>query len=163
MKICFELKPDEARDFYDALFRSVSVDNVDVFDSSVCPDEPIPQDFSDEIDAEDRVVSDEDVHQYRLFSDQVDDDFDDDTPLFYTQQAVTVGDHSLLLSLSLLSDFRVRFIAYDTEDDCDVRDICVESVHDLLPAVRCSALYPYVKMMHDNALDYIRTERGGLS
>lgn len=178
MKLTIELKNDEAPAFYAALFRAISVDDIDVFDASVCPDQPAPDDFSDEFDVEDSTFSsefnpeieceyDDDVRQYRLFPD-VDPgtdciDYDDGTPLFYIQQQARIGDSSVLLSLSLLQDCRVHFVAYDVEDDCDIVDICVESVHDFLPAMRCSALYSYAKTMYETVCRYIKTERGGLS
>lgn len=159
MKICFELKPDEARTFYDALFRAVSVDDVDVFDSSVCPDEPIREEFSDEFDPE----RDDDVHQYQLSFDPIDDDFDDDDPLYYVQEVIHFGTYPVVLSLSLLRDHRLHFCAYDATDDCNIQDFCCESVHDFLPAVRAAAWYDTAVRLHQGVCDYIRNERCGVA
>ena len=153
MKICFELKPDEARDFYDALFRSVSVDNVDVFDSSVCPDEPIREDFSDEFDPERDCETDDNAEQLRLFSDEISDAI----PLYYCQQVIH------FCSQSVDDEMHATFSAYDCDTGAVVWRADVGSPDHFDDVSWPSILFPYARKMCAAAVAYLRDESQGMS
>lgn len=159
MRLTIELKDDEARTFYDALFRSVSVDDVDVFDSSVCPDEPSREDFSDEFDPERDCETDDNTEQLRLFSDEVSDAI----PLYYCQQVIHFCSQSAVVSLTVDDDLHATFSAYDCDTGAVVWRADVGSPDHFDDIQWPSVLFPYARKMARAAAAYLRDESQGMA
>lgn len=159
MRLTIELKSDEATAFYDALFRSVSIDDVDVFDSSVCPDEPIREEFSDEFDPERDCETDDNAEQLRLFSDEISDAI----PLYYCQQVIHFCSQSAVVSLTVDDEMHATFSAYDCETGAVVWRERIQSLSDFDDSKLPSLLFPYVKRMARAAAAYLRDESQGMA